>query len=254
MLSHKVSKQQEVADFAASHPLPETAEGLALGLLDIASILVACKYPESDHWDSMSIDIIYRHRAEEYPGAFLSNPALLLNTVGVTKHGNSLASHGAGCFFSYAHYQDDSLGPALLMGAFSPRTRKPELSARHYASALLLLKADGFIHHASVSLGDHGPTLESVADGSTPESSLNHVFFNMSFHRVHRAKLTHLRSDLSARAIELALSDFKPGLFLESTRERLSALVLERSATAEAHTLATHVLEPSIGRHIHASL
>jgi hypothetical protein len=228
MLSHPKSKYSEVLAFARAHPLPSTAEGLADGLMDVAAMLIATK-ADSAYWTQLNLSIIYTHRANPYPGAFLSNPALLPDNIIDYPHGaRSFGSLTAGAFFAYPHYQEDSLGQTLLLAAFSPRTRKPVCSASLYAQALLHLQDQGLIEKG----GSHKHTLQALASGSVPLKERQHCSFNMVLASAHIQKATEIRTELGARAIECALSDDKAGLFTEATRARLLALVLSHEARA----------------------
>lgn len=221
------SKYAQILAFAKANPLPRTAEGLADALMDMTTILIACHH-ESKGWDSVDLGLAYRGHANPHPGAFLSNPAMLPNTFSRTLHGTCSGSLTAGCLFSYPYYHEDGLGPALLLTAFSPRTRKPQLSAALYARALILLKRGSLIASARL---DGLASLAQAAAGDAKAADLSRCYFNMTLSAPHiaSASASALRTDLAARCIELALSDPKPGLFAEDTGARLAALALGRS-------------------------
>lgn len=236
MLMHPKTKYPEVVAFAKDHPLPKKTEDMADALLDLASIFMACKKHESASWDSLQLQIIHHGYASKYPGAFLSNPAFLPNTTSITKDGyKCLGSHTAGGFFSYSHYQDDSLGTALLMGAFSPRTQKPSRAPSLYAKAMLFMIGRGDIHQANARSTD-GIGLKEIAQGSAlgPRPS---VFFSIEFDKIQLSKLGELRLDASADCIDLALSDDKQGLFSANTRHELGKLSAARRSFQEARNI-----------------
>lgn len=236
MLMHPQSKYPKVVAFAKDHPLPKKADAMADALLDLACIFMACKKSESASWDSLRLEIIHHGYASEHPGAFLSNPALLPNTSSTTKDGyKSFGSHTAGGFFSYAHYQEDSLGTALLMSAFSPRTQKPARAASLYAKSMLLMIERGDIAKASAHASD-GISMDDIARGValTPNTS---VFFSIEFDKTQLSKLGALRLDASADCIDFALSDDKQGLFSTSPRDDLGKISAARRSLQEARTI-----------------
>jgi hypothetical protein len=218
-------RSAEVLAFAKANPLPRSTEGLALGMLDVAAIFKACNETSAPTWDKLSLTLPYRARAERYPGAFLSNPACLPNTSGKQEGYAFMASHTAGGFFAYNHYQESSLGPALLLCAFSPRTRKPSRSPKSYAKAALWLVERGLIASADTS-GAY--SLQEIADGTAPSSELDFFFLTIDLERRHIDGICELRTDLAARAVEFALGDDKPDLFSNKTRGHLAGLAAKR--------------------------
>ena len=246
MLSHPVSKYPLVVQFSMENPLPKTPRGLADGLLDVATILCACA-TDSPNWDDLSISMSYRGAPERYPGAFLSNPSFLPNTTSHGPHGSSYGSLTAGCFFSYAHYQEDSLGTALLLPAFSPRTQKAKRSIGLYAQALQLLLKEGHLSKAGLRIDSQQNLLDQAANDPKQFAKTNRAWLEMSFDKNCLSLMNHLRTDLAPKAIRLALTDTKTGLFTEITRDRLDSLACAREAAMEAREIeqATAISTPS---------
>lgn len=226
---NRPDRSAEVLAFAQANPLPRSIEGLALGMLDIAAIFRACNESSSPTWETLSLTLPYRNRADRFPGAFLSNPACLPNTTGSRDGMGFMASHTAGGFFSYNFYQECSLGPALLLCAFSPRSKKPARSPKSYAKAALWLFERGLIAQTEAS-GAH--SVADIASGAAPASYLSHFFLTLNFERRHIEGLGELRTDLAALAIDFALSDDKSDLFSTKTRGLLQALSAKRLIAA----------------------
>lgn len=234
-----ISKYPQLVAFAKDNPLPKSPASLALGILDVASLLVACKGQEAQRWDSMAMSLMYAASASAYPGAFLSNPAMLLDTKSSGPFGVCMGGHGAGCFFSYTHYQEDSLGPALLLPAFSPRTMRSAISASGYAKAIALLLAQGFLAEASMRSAGAELDLDGFAKGGK-EAAVERASMRLVFDREHIARLDHLRTSAGMKAARLAISDDKPGLF-DAAREALLSLANRRIAEEEAEIIAAQV-------------
>lgn len=235
------SKYPQLIAFAKENPLPRDAAGLALGILDVATLLVACKSREAKLWDSMSLSLMYAERASAYPGAFLSNPAMLLDTTSSGPFWSSMGGHGAGCFFSYSHYQEDSLGPALLLPGFSPRTMPSAIPARGYAKAIALMVSQGFLASASMSVVGSDLSLDDFAKGAKGFGPIERASMRLVFDREHIAALDHLRTSLGMKAARLAISDDKPGLFDDAARDGLLALANRKAVEEEAESIAKHV-------------
>ena len=157
----------------------------------------------------MRLGLQYRAQANPYPGAFLSNPAMLLDTQSQSEWGPSFGGHGAGCFFAYAHYHEDTLGPALLLGAFSPRTQAAARPLKLYAQAMMLLAQQGFAQ-ASMSAGScEGLSIEDFAQGLGAKSA--YASMSLAFDAPFLSKLDHLRTDTAMEAVKLALEDQERG-------------------------------------------
>lgn len=239
------SKYPQLVEFAKQNPLPSDPQSLAFGILDVASLLIACKRQEALRWDSMSFSLMYEARASAYPGAFLSNPAMLLDTRSSGPFGVSLGGHGAGCFFSYSHYQEHSLGPALLLAAFSPRTMRPAITVAGYAKAISLLLSEGFLASASIASSPSPLGLDDFANESLGHDEVPRASMKLTFDREHIFLLDHLRTDIGMRAALLAISDDKAGLFDNDSRTRLLALATRRAAESEAQQIAECAIQAS---------
>ena len=233
---------KKIIEFSKENPLPKTVEGLADALMDIVKILCEIRMKKKS-WDRLSIHMSYRGSEESYPGAFLSNPCFLPSTV--NKIGGALAYGGmpAGCFFKYPHYQEDSLGPALLLCAFSPRTLKAKRSAMLYAQAMMLLVEESRASEVSVNVNNDKLNGEEILKKVDFLKSVKSASFNLTFNKEQLSRLTHLKTDLAAKAIRLALTDKKSDLFDESSRKILASLASEREAMMEANVL-NEIIQP----------
>lgn len=238
------TKYPQLIKFARDNPLPTDALGLSLGILDVASLLVACLHREAARWDSMSLSLMHEARASAYPGSRLSNPAMLLNTRASGPFGPSQGGHGPGCFFSYSHYQENSLGPALLLAAFSPRTMRPAISAVGYAQAIALLLSGGFLASARMYSGSSELSLDDFVKEAPGTENVPRASMSLEFHREHIVRLDRLRTDIGMRAALLALSDDKANLFGNDARENLLALATRRSAESEASLIEGSLSSP----------
>lgn len=238
------TKYPQLIKFARDNPLPTDALGLSLGILDVASLLVACLHREAARWDSMSLSLMHEARASAYPGSRLSNPAMLLNTRSSGPFGPSQGGHGPGCFFSYSHYQENSLGPALLLAAFSPRTMRPAISAAGYAQAIALLLSGGFLASARMYSGSSELSLDDFVNEAPGSENVPRASMSLEFHREHIVRLDRLRTDIGMRAALLALSDDKANLFGNDVREKLLALATRRSAESEASLIEASLSSP----------
>lgn len=238
------TKYPQLIKFARDNPLPTDALGLSLGILDVASLLVACLHREAASWDSMSLSLMHEARASAYPGSRLSNPAMLLNTRSSGPFGPSQGGHGPGCFFSYSHYQENSLGPALLLAAFSPRTMRPAISAAGYAQAIALLLSGGFLASARMYSGSSELSLDDFVNEAPGSENVPRASMSLEFHREHIVRLDRLRTDIGMRAALLALSDDKANLFGNDVREKLLALATRRSAESEASLIEASLSSP----------
>jgi hypothetical protein len=246
MTIHAQSKYPEVVAFAKNHPLPTKIDAMAAALLDLSCIFMACKKHESLSWSSMHLDIIHHAYAREYPGAFLSNPAFLPTTRADTHYGSQcISSHTAGSFFSYPHYQDDSLGPALLLGAFSPRTHQPSRPASFYAKSMLLMMERGDISQACARTGVEHIRLHDIANGAQLGTHTT-VFFSIEFNAMQLSKLGSLRLNSSADCIDFSLTDHKPGLFSPNTRDELYKLSSARRSVQEAESIEQSCQAPTL--------
>lgn len=241
-MSRESESKKRLAQFAAEHPLPRTPEGMAAALLDIAALLVACKGGEAKRWESMSLGLQYRRKANPYPGAFLSNPALLAEASGQSSYGKSHASFAAGCFFSYPHYQESTLGPALLLPAFSPRQSAAARPLRLYAQALQWLVREGWAEAARASAGGLG--LDQLAKGGA--GRVDYASLSATFNAGAISRLDGLRTDAAMEAARLALSGDEDGamgasLFTPSAKAGLERLIARREAERAAELIAQEI-------------
>lgn len=141
----------------------------------------------------------------------------------------------AGYLFSCSHYHEDSLGTALLLGSLSPRGFNLTSSAHHCACALLTLKNQGLISHATI-FSSKGFSLEQLADDEHLVSV--NASMSMVVSPEYFAALDHLRLDSSVRAIDLALLNDSPNFFNHNQRVRLRALLAAHAAAAQAWELS----------------
>ena len=227
------NSDQRLAAFARENPLPRRPEEMAEALLDLAALFFSRN--DLPAGGELDLTLIYRDSADACPGAFLSNPAVLPNTRTPGAYGWSLGSLGCGFLFSYPHYQEDTLGPALLLCAASPRTRRPAAPPSLYAQALLLL----FERGDSARVGDR-QALERIADGTTPRSELRHWSSSYGFDAAGAARLRArgVAMARSADCLRLALEETKPDVLSERSRLTLSQWASRADAASEAAALA----------------
>lgn len=232
---------QQVLDFAKDHPLPQEPHLLALHLLDVVTLLRHCQWGLFKRCDEVNISLSYHQKANPFPGAFLSSPALLMNTV--EHHGTpenpmkSMGGYGAGCFFSYSHYHENSLAQVLLMSAFSPRTEASSAPLSAYLQAMMHLHQAGLIekfHIYGSDLTDRSAE-EIILDPALDQVS--YASMSMTFCPKHQASLGQLYTPTAAKACELALTDMGQGVFSLETREKLTHLTNAYRAAFEAHQL-----------------
>lgn len=229
-----------VEAFARANRPPKDPEELGQAMLDVVRMAKACNR-EAESWTMLRVSMPWRGRAEKYPGSFLSNPAFLLSSESQWGESGqkSMGSHGPGCFFSYAHFQESTTGPALLMAAYAPRRKKPARGAQDYARALAWLRDQGLVESASWMAGGV-EALDQIARGEVEESELSIGFPGFELSAKHIEGLGGLRRDASMRAIELALSGKDRAsltLFSREAIERLGWLVSERKRLIEVREL-----------------
>lgn len=228
----QTAAESRLIEFSRQNPLPRSTEAMAEALLDLA-VLFFCRndLPMDGELD---LTLIYRDGTSAHPGAFLSNPAVLPST----RSPCSTGSFGCGFMFAYAHSQEDTLGPAPLLCAASPRTIRPGASPRLYAKALLLLLARG--DASRVSSGFEGQAkLQAVADGSIPRGELRRWSFGYGFDAA-AAEHLHARGLVlprSAACVSLGLEEPDPNVFDQTSREKMSNWAAGARAMGEAASI-----------------
>lgn len=218
--------QERVAALRRSVRRPKTGAEMAEAIVDIAQIdLIAGE--GSRERTSTGFTLVFHGRdgrgEKDYLwGAHLSSPAFLFQY----RTENSM---GSGSPFSYAHYHDGTLGPAIFAAAAGVRgCPKPE-ALEMYAQAFLILRERGMLLIGKNEYEDKNwENIRAAAEGKETMMFVS-LAFDPNFIRGRP-----LGFEGTKACLETAFRDETGTVFLENTKKKLAAWIESSVLSEEA--------------------